>query len=67
MNREIHVRICEGLRGKFPRLTRLAGLAKYIEIKISAMENMLQFFKLTICNETGNKSLNQVRKHGYAQ
>jgi hypothetical protein len=23
MNREIHVRICEGLRGKFPRPTRL--------------------------------------------
>ena len=33
------------------------GLAKYIEIKISAMENMFQFFKLTICTETGDKSL----------
>ena len=23
MNREVHVRVCEGLRGKFPRSTRL--------------------------------------------
>ena len=25
MNREVHVRVCEGLRGKFPRPTRLEG------------------------------------------
>jgi hypothetical protein len=24
MNREIHVRVCEGLRGRFPRSTRRA-------------------------------------------
>jgi len=27
MNREIHVRICEGLRGKFPWSTRRTGFA----------------------------------------
>ena len=26
MNREVHVRVCEGLRGKFPRSTRLAAI-----------------------------------------
>ena len=29
MNREIHVRICEGLRGKFPRPTRRAPRAHF--------------------------------------
>ena len=45
MNREIHVRICEGLRGKFPRPTRLCiltialtgGGTPYREVLGSAM------------------------------
>jgi hypothetical protein len=28
MNREVHVRVCEGLRGKFPRSTRLTTFIK---------------------------------------
>jgi hypothetical protein len=29
MNREIHVRVCEGLRGRFPRSTRPPGFKTY--------------------------------------
>ena len=39
MNREIHVRICEGLRGKFPRPTRLADFMPdpYTSIRLSVI------------------------------
>ena len=30
MSREVHVRVCEGLRGKFPRSTRLQSLRKLL-------------------------------------
>ncbi len=39
MNREVHVRVCEGLRGKFPRPTRLQrpGILEIEKLKPDAV------------------------------
>ena len=45
MNREVHVRVCEGLRGKFPRSTRLSDLLMNI---LGVIDNRDHKFRLQI-------------------
>jgi hypothetical protein len=41
MNREVHVRVCEGLRGKFPRSTRPQGVSSAKMAVISILADLL--------------------------
>jgi hypothetical protein len=44
MNREVHVRICEGLRGKFPRSTRPWNYFS-LEQSIGNVISLTEFFE----------------------
>ena len=44
MNREVHVRVCEGLRGKFPRPTRLQAIGTVPIRVISVSDHKVGFF-----------------------
>lgn len=36
MNREVHVRLREGLRGKFPRSTRLLSFFQQVQVGLNS-------------------------------